>query len=108
LIAFLLGNLDKIIKLLKRWTGYAQSIQCKEKLGTRPPARMLSNRRSASRNSPTSSGIPLVRIYVPDKVPLDYVRQLGFLGVYHFTRGVQPIPEGLFVMSLDITERKRQ
>jgi methylmalonyl-CoA mutase N-terminal domain/subunit len=38
----------------------------------------------------TSSGIPLDRVYVPDEVPIDYERQLGFPGEYPFTRGVQP------------------
>jgi methylmalonyl-CoA mutase N-terminal domain/subunit len=38
----------------------------------------------------TSSGIPLDRLYVPDEVPVDYERQLGFPGEYPFTRGVQP------------------
>jgi len=38
----------------------------------------------------TSSGILLDRLYVPDEVPVDYERQLGFPGEYPFARGVQP------------------
>jgi methylmalonyl-CoA mutase N-terminal domain/subunit len=38
----------------------------------------------------TESGIPVRRIYTPEDVETDYVRDLGFPGEYPFTRGVQP------------------
>lgn len=38
----------------------------------------------------TPSGIPIKRVYTPDDVDLDYMRDLGFPGEYPFTRGVQP------------------
>jgi len=38
----------------------------------------------------TPSGIPLDRIYTPADLDLDYARDLGFPGVYPFTRGIQP------------------
>jgi len=72
-----------------------------------PLARTLKKSPERKPEFTTSPGIPLDRIYVPDEAPVDYEQQLGFPGEYPFTRGVQPIPEGLFVMSLDITERKR-
>jgi len=71
------------------------------------PARTLEKSPEHKPEFTTSSGIPLDRIYVPEEAPVDE-RQLGFPGEYPFTRGVQPMPERLFVMSLDITERKRQ
>ncbi len=38
----------------------------------------------------TASGIPVERLYTPEDVPVDYVRDLGFPGQYPYTRGVQP------------------
>jgi methylmalonyl-CoA mutase N-terminal domain/subunit len=38
----------------------------------------------------TESGIPVERLYTPDDVEADYVRDLSFAGDYPFTRGVQP------------------
>jgi len=38
----------------------------------------------------TTSGIPVERIYTPEDVEVDYVRDLGFPGQYPYTRGVQP------------------
>jgi methylmalonyl-CoA mutase N-terminal domain/subunit len=38
----------------------------------------------------TTSGIPVERIYTPDDVRADYVRDLAFPGQYPFTRGVHP------------------
>ncbi|MCS7221802.1 MAG: methylmalonyl-CoA mutase family protein [Anaerolineae bacterium] len=38
----------------------------------------------------TPSGIPVARLYTPEDVELDYVRDLGFPGEYPFTRGIQP------------------
>lgn len=38
----------------------------------------------------TSSGIPLAPIETPADVDLNYLEDLGFPGVYPFTRGVQP------------------
>jgi methylmalonyl-CoA mutase N-terminal domain/subunit len=38
----------------------------------------------------TESGIPVERVYTPDDVETDYLRDLGFPGDYPFTRGVQP------------------
>jgi methylmalonyl-CoA mutase N-terminal domain/subunit len=38
----------------------------------------------------TESGIPVERLYTPEDVETDYVRDLGFAGDYPFTRGVQP------------------
>ncbi len=55
-----------------------------------PLARTLKKAPERKPEFTTSSGIPLDRIYVPDEVPVDYERQLGFPGEYPFTRGVQP------------------
>ncbi len=38
----------------------------------------------------TTSDIPVERLYTPDDVRADYVRDLTFPGEYPFTRGVQP------------------
>jgi methylmalonyl-CoA mutase N-terminal domain/subunit len=38
----------------------------------------------------TTSGIPVDRIYTPDDLRADYIRDLSFPGQYPFTRGVQP------------------
>ncbi len=38
----------------------------------------------------TPSGIPIARLYTPEDVELDYMRDLGFPGEYPFTRGIQP------------------
>ena len=38
----------------------------------------------------TTSGIPVERVYTPDDVRADYIRDLAFPGQYPFTRGVQP------------------
>jgi methylmalonyl-CoA mutase N-terminal domain/subunit len=38
----------------------------------------------------TTSGIPVERIYTPEDVRADYIRDLAFPGQYPFTRGVQP------------------
>ena len=38
----------------------------------------------------TTSGIPVERIYTPDDVKADYIRDLTFPGQYPFTRGVHP------------------
>ena len=38
----------------------------------------------------TTSGIPVERVYTPDAVRADYIRDLSFPGQYPFTRGVQP------------------
>ena len=38
----------------------------------------------------TPSGIPVQRLYTPEDVESDYLRDLGFPGEYPFTRGVQP------------------
>ncbi|TKJ28670.1 MAG: methylmalonyl-CoA mutase [Chloroflexi bacterium B3_Chlor] len=38
----------------------------------------------------TTSGIPVERVYIPDDVRADYIRDLAFPGQYPFTRGVQP------------------
>ena len=38
----------------------------------------------------TTSGIPVKRVYTPEKVEADYGVDLGFPGLYPFTRGVQP------------------
>lgn len=38
----------------------------------------------------TTSGIPVERIYTPDDVRADYIRDLAFPGQYPFTRGLQP------------------
>ena len=55
-----------------------------------PLARTLKKAPERKPEFTTSSGIPLDRIYVPDKAPVDYDRQLSFPGEYPFTRGVQP------------------
>lgn len=39
-------------------------------------------------DSKTGSGIPIPRVALPE--PYDYMDQLGFPGVYPFTRGIQP------------------
>jgi len=82
-------------------------IESKQAWEQGPLARTLEKSPEHKPEFTTSSGIPLDRIYVPEEAPVDE-RQLGFPGEYPFTRGVQPMPERLFVMSLDITERKRQ
>jgi methylmalonyl-CoA mutase N-terminal domain/subunit len=38
----------------------------------------------------TMSGLPVEPLYTPDNVEVDYERDLGFPGVYPFTRGVYP------------------
>jgi methylmalonyl-CoA mutase N-terminal domain/subunit len=38
----------------------------------------------------TESGFPVERVYTPEHVETDYVRDLGFPGAYPFSRGVQP------------------
>jgi len=38
----------------------------------------------------TTSSIPVERVYTPDDVKTDYIRDLAFPGQYPFTRGVQP------------------
>jgi methylmalonyl-CoA mutase N-terminal domain/subunit len=38
----------------------------------------------------TTSGIPVKRVYTPDDVRADYIRDLAFPGQYPFTRAVQP------------------
>ena len=38
----------------------------------------------------TTSGIPVERVYTPDDVRTDYIRDLGFPGQHPYTRGVQP------------------
>lgn len=39
----------------------------------------------------TGGGLPLERVYTPEEVKdLDYTRDIGFPGLYPFTRGVQP------------------
>jgi methylmalonyl-CoA mutase N-terminal domain/subunit len=38
----------------------------------------------------TESSIPVERLYTPDDVEPDYIRDLGFPGEHPFTRGVQP------------------
>ncbi|HZC80089.1 MAG TPA: methylmalonyl-CoA mutase family protein, partial [Ktedonobacterales bacterium] len=39
----------------------------------------------------TQSGMPVKRLYTPaDTASLDYERDLGFPGLYPYTRGVQP------------------
>jgi methylmalonyl-CoA mutase N-terminal domain/subunit len=38
----------------------------------------------------TSSGIPLERVYLPDKIDAAYLERLGLPGQFPFTRGVQP------------------
>ncbi len=38
----------------------------------------------------TTSGIPVERVYTPDDVRADYLRDLAFPGQHPFTRGVQP------------------
>ncbi|MBC7249046.1 MAG: methylmalonyl-CoA mutase family protein [Anaerolineae bacterium] len=38
----------------------------------------------------TGSGIPVDRLYTPEDVEIDYLRDLGFPGQYPYTRGVQP------------------
>ena len=61
---------------------------------TRPPSgsasstrRSPSARASSSRRSPGLENEPL---YSPDNVEIDYERDLGYPGVYPFTRGVYP------------------
>ncbi len=39
----------------------------------------------------TGGGLPLSRVYTPEDVKdLDYVKEVGFPGIYPYTRGVQP------------------
>jgi methylmalonyl-CoA mutase, N-terminal domain len=38
----------------------------------------------------TMSGLPVEPLYTPDSVEIDYERDLGYPGVYPFTRGVYP------------------
>jgi methylmalonyl-CoA mutase, N-terminal domain len=38
----------------------------------------------------TMSGLPLAPLYTPDVVEIDYERDLGYPGVYPYTRGVYP------------------
>ncbi len=42
------------------------------------------------RSFETTSGIPVDRLYTPEDVSADYIRDLDFPGHYPFTRGVQP------------------
>jgi methylmalonyl-CoA mutase N-terminal domain/subunit len=65
-------------------------IESKQAWESGPLARTLKKSPERKPEFTTSSGIPLDRVYVPDEVPIDYERQLGFPGEYPFTRGVQP------------------
>src|SRR5919204_5044042 len=40
--------------------------------------------------TPTISGLPTEPLYTPDNVDADYDRDLGYPGVFPFTRGVYP------------------
>jgi len=65
-------------------------VESKQKWEQGPLARTLKKSPERKPEFTTSSGIPLDRVYVPGESPVDYERQLGFPGVYPFTRGVQP------------------
>ncbi|MCD6290180.1 MAG: methylmalonyl-CoA mutase family protein [Anaerolineae bacterium] len=64
--------------------------QIKEKWEQTTLKRALERAPERRQRFETSSGIPIERVYTPDDVDLDYVRDLGFPGQYPFTRGVQP------------------
>jgi len=68
----------------------ANLIESKKNWESGPLARTLKKAPERKSEFTTSSDIPLDRVYVPDEVPVDYERQLGFPGEYPFTRGVQP------------------
>jgi len=69
-----------------------QKIQAgKEKWDTGPIAKTLSKSPEMKPVFTTISGIPVERLYTPlDVKETDYDRDLGYPGMYPFTRGVQP------------------
>jgi len=69
-----------------------QKIQAgKEKWDQGPVAKTLSKSPEARAVFTTISGTPVERLYTPlDVKGLDYDRDLGYPGLYPFTRGVQP------------------
>ncbi|MCE5333386.1 MAG: methylmalonyl-CoA mutase family protein [Desulfobacteraceae bacterium] len=69
-----------------------QKIQAgKEKWDQGPVAKTLSKNPESKAAFTTISGAPVERLYTPlDVQALDYDRDLGYPGVFPFTRGVQP------------------
>ena len=63
----------------------------KEKWDQGPVAKTLAKAPEQKKEFTTISGAPVERLYTPlDLTGLDYDRDLGYPGVYPFTRGVQP------------------
>ena len=62
-----------------------------QKEGRPAVAKALTKGPERKENFTTGGGIPLKRTYTPEDVDsVDYTKDLGFPGVYPFTRGVQP------------------